>query len=137
MFKKQFTLYLKNKPGVLARVTKSMAASKINIEGISVCASTDVGFVQIVVSNAAVTRKLLIGSDIAFTVQDVVMVPLKNKPGALSQIVCDLAKAKININYVYATACDCNDGCHCYAIISAPDLPDVEAILQKMMRQKA
>jgi len=97
MFKKQFTLYLKNKPGVLARVTKSMAASKINIEGISVCASTDVGFVQIVVSNAAVTRKLLIGSDIAFTVQDVVMVPLKNKPGALSQIVCDLAKAKINI----------------------------------------
>ena len=126
MIKKQFTVYLENKPGALARVTKGLAAAKVNIEGISVAASSDVGLVQVVVSNAAATRKVLNGSGIAFTVQDVALVPLPNRPGSLSKIVSKLAQSGVNINYVYATACDCSGDCNCFAIISAPDLKKVE-----------
>jgi hypothetical protein len=130
MIKKQFTLYLENRPGVLARVTRTLAASSVNIEGISVAATTDVGLVQIVVNNAAATRRELHALKVAFTVQDVVLVPLRNRPGSLSQVVSKLARKKINLNYVYATACDCKNGCNCYAIISAPDLAGVEAALK-------
>lgn len=131
MIKKQFTLYLKNRPGELARVTRILAASAINIEGISVSAATDVAFVQVVVSNAAETRRLLSEAKMAFTLQDVIVVPLANRPGALSEVVSNLAKAKININYVYATACDCQGDCHCFAVISAADLPRVKALLSE------
>ena len=58
MIKKQFTVYLENKPGALARVTERLATAKVNIEGISVAASSDVGLVQVVVSNAAATKKV-------------------------------------------------------------------------------
>lgn len=128
MIKKQFTLYLENKPGALATVTRRLASEKVNIEGISVAASTDVGLVQVVVSNAAATKRVLSTAGIAFTVQDVAIVPLPNRPGALSRVVSKLATSGVNINYVYATACDCGGNCNCYAVISAPDLKKVESI---------
>ncbi len=42
MIKTQFTLYLVNRPGELARATKAFATAQINIEGISVAERTDV-----------------------------------------------------------------------------------------------
>jgi hypothetical protein len=132
MIKKQFTLYLENRPGMLAKVTRLLAANKVNIEGISVSASTDIGLVQIVVDNAAVTRKSLAAADISFTVQDVALVLLPHTPGALARLLGHVAKTCGNINYVYATGCDCRRGCHCYAIVSAPDIKKVEKAWKKL-----
>lgn len=126
MIKKQFTLYLENKPGALARITRKLAQSKVNIEGISVATSPDVGLIQMVVSNSVVTRRLLKELGIAFTVQEVAIVSLANAPGALAHLLSLLAARKLNLNYVYATGGECKHGCHCYAIISAPDLKKVE-----------
>jgi len=131
MIKKQFTLYLTNKPGVLARITNRIAKSKVNIEGISVASSNEVGLVQIVVSNSTVTRALLKSLGVSFTVQSVSLLPLANKPGSLSKVISRLASHSVNVNYVYATACDCKNGCHSYAIISAPDLEKVEEAWQE------
>ena len=126
MIKKQFTLYLENKPGMLAKVTRLLAGNKVNIEGISVSASTHIALVQITVDNAAVTRKTLTAAKISFAVQDVALIPLPHKPGSLARLVGHIAKTGVNINYVYATGCDCKNACHCYAIVSAPDLKKVE-----------
>jgi hypothetical protein len=126
MIKKQFTLYLENRPGALANVTRKLAKAEVNIEGISVSESTDVGLVQLVVSNAGKTRRILTDSKVPFTVQQVVLLKLKDCPGALYEGIAKLAKAGVNINYIYATGCACRRPCDCYAVISAPDLRAVE-----------
>ena len=127
MIEKQFTLYLENKPGALASVTRMLAVGKVNIEGISAATSSDVGLIQIVTSDTATTRKLLNRAKVPFTVQDVALLPLSNRPGALADIIAYLAKSGVNVNYVYATACGCRSAdCRCYAVISAPDLKKVE-----------
>lgn len=131
MIKKQFTLYLENRPGVLASVTSRLAKGKVNIEGISVAESTDVAIVQIVVDSAAKARRELAKARIPHTVQDVALVHLRNEPGALFRITAELAKAKVNINYIYATASSCKTGCECYAVIGAQDLKKVEAAWKK------
>jgi hypothetical protein len=135
MTKQQFTLYLENKPGELARITKTFAAAKINLEGISVATTAEVALVQLVVSNATATKRLLSAAKIPFTVQRVAMVPIQNKPGALANVAALLAREKININYVYATACDCKTGCNCYVIISAPNLKKVEEAWKRAAKQ--
>lgn len=134
MIKKQFTLYLENKPGELAKVTKKLADEEINIEGISVSENTDVSLVQVVVSKALATKKVLTRMRIPYTIQEVALLPIRNEPGALAKIAARLAKNGVNINYVYATAGDCKDkcdchetSCNCYAIINAPNLKKVEA----------
>jgi hypothetical protein len=126
MIKKQFTLYLENKPGVLARLTRRLAQSGVNIEGISVAAATDVALVQVVASNAAIMRRVLKSMKTPFTVQEVAVILLTNTPGALAKVLTRLAEDHININYVYATASDVATGGDSYAIISAPDLKKVE-----------
>lgn len=122
MLKKQFTLYLENKPGELARITRILAREKVNIEGISAYTSADVGLVQIVVSNAARTRTVLRRAVVAFTVQDVVVVALPNAPGSLAEVTARIAESGANINYLYATSCSCERSCRCFAVISAPGL---------------
>ena len=132
MIKKQFTLYLENKPGALAKITSLLAMEKINLEGISVSASTDVGLVQIVPGDSESAKKVLMKANVPFTVQDVALLPLQDKPGSLAEAASALAKAGININYVYATTCDCEGECNCNVVISAPNLAKVESVWKKL-----
>ncbi|MCK5849512.1 MAG: ACT domain-containing protein [Kiritimatiellae bacterium] len=133
MIKKQFTLYLDNKPGSLAAITKKLATAKVNIEGISVSETTDVGLVQIIVNKAAATKKVLNTAKVPFSVQDVSVLSLKNKPGALCELITLLAKQKVNISYVYATSCECLKDCSCRVVISAPNLKKVEKACSSLM----
>ena len=92
------------------------------------------GLIQIVVSNAVTAKKALKKLSVPYTVQDVALLPLKNRPGSLSLVVSKLAKAKVNINYVYGTACTCTAACNCscYVVISAPNLKKVESVWKSM-----
>jgi hypothetical protein len=128
MIKKQFTLYLQNRPGVLADVSRTLADESINIEGISVAAGPDVALVQIIVSNAAKTGRLLKRAHIAFSTQDVVVFEMENVPGALAHVAARVAKAGININYIYATSSPTRNA-RGYAVVSAPNLKRLEEIL--------
>jgi len=134
MIEKQFTLYLENKLGVLANLTSKLATAKVNIEGISVAESTDVAIVQLVVNKEQTAARILKAAKIPYTVQNVALVRLTNKPGSLARIVSKVAKSRVHINYVYATGCACKRGCDCYAVIGAPDLKKVEKAWKTMAK---
>ena len=131
MIKRQFTMYLENKPGKLAGVIGKLATAKVNIEGISVSESTDVGLIQMVVDKAPPTEAVLKKLKVPFTQQAVAVLKLPDRPGVLAGGMLKLAKAGVNINYIYATGHDCQCGCTCecttFAVVSAPDLRAVEA----------
>jgi hypothetical protein len=125
MIKSQFTLYLENRPGALARAAGAIAKAKVNIEGISALASPDVGLVQIIVDNPKLTVRALKKGKISFTEQKVCVLPVKNRPGELARLASKLAGKGVNINYVYGTTCA--GGCgECDLVVSAPDLRKVE-----------
>ena len=130
MIKKQYTLYLENRPGAMAKVTKTLATAGVNLEGVSVSESTDVGLVQLIPSNAAKTKKALDKVKVPFTVQDVATIELPNKAGALSRMAAKLARAGVNINYLYGTVCKCSSDSHCMLVVSASNLKKVEAALK-------
>jgi hypothetical protein len=132
MIRKQFTLYLEHKPGALAAVAARLAKAKINIDGVSAYSSADVALAQIVVDDAAKTRKVLAAAKVPFTVQDVALMTLRNEVGSLATVTAKLAEAGININYVYATGCLCSGDCNCGVVISAPDLKKVEQAWRQM-----
>jgi hypothetical protein len=136
MIRKQFTLYLENRPGALASVTSRLAKAGVNIDGISAYTSADVGLIQIVVSNGAQTRKVLNAGGVPFTAQDVALLTLPNEIGSLAELAAALAKSGVNMNYIYATGCDCKGGCECNVIISAPDLVKVEQVWKSLRRRK-
>ena len=127
MIKTQFTLYLENKTGILAKITRLLATAKVNIEGISVAETTDVSLVQVVVDNAAAAKRALKRGNVSFTQQAVAVLPLSNRPGALASVAARLAKAGININYLYCTT---PDGHHAepVVVVSGEDLARIEKL---------
>jgi len=130
MIKKQFTLYIENRPGALEVATGALAAAKVSIEGISVAETTDVALVQVVVDNAAAARKALKRAKLPFAEQDVAVMQIPHRPGSLHAVASQLAKAGVNINYLYCTA-----GEHGTAgstlVISAESLELIEKITIK------
>jgi len=131
MIRTQFTLYMINRPGELARATEAFAAAEINIDGISVAETSDVGLVQLIVSDAGLARQVLKKADISFSEQRVAILTLPNKPGALAAVASRLAEQNVNINYLYATTSPLGSADDCTMVISADDLEEVEALWEK------
>ena len=128
VIKTQLTLCLPNRPGELARALQRLTAASINIEGISVAETTDMGLVQIVVNDTDAARSLLKRAEIPITEQKVALLILPNKPGELARLAVRLAEKKVNINYLYATV-PSSSGAKSAVVISAQDLEKVEALI--------
>ena len=99
---KQFTLCVPNKPGTGAKVLGALG--KTNLMAVSVVDSVDGCTIRLVAGNANQAASLLSKSRICYTTQDVLVVDLPNLPGALKKICGKLARAKVNIEYMYGSA---------------------------------
>ncbi len=99
---KQFTVCLPNKPGTAGKFLATLG--KTNLMAVSVVDSIDCSTIRLVPSNAAQTAKILSKARICSTTQPVLVVDLPNLPGALLKICRKLGRAKINIEYFYASA---------------------------------
>lgn len=104
MIEKQLSVFLKNEPGVLARVCDTLGSHGINLRGLSISDTVDHAVVRLVVDDPLKAIHVL-GEHGALVVEnDVLAVKLEHQPGALARLASRLARAKINIEYAYGTA---------------------------------
>ena len=99
----QFSVFLVNKPGILARVCQRLADDKINILALSMMDSTEHGVLRLVVEDASRARASLSELDVPTTETQVLVTALPNRPGALADVVGRLSLAHVNVNYAYCT----------------------------------
>jgi len=99
----QFSLFLVNKPGALAKVLQRLADGKINIVAMSMMDSTEHGVMRLVAEDPAHVRASLKEVDLPATETDVLTAVLPNRPGALADVVERLSRNRISVNYAYCT----------------------------------
>ncbi len=99
----QFSIFLINKPGVLAGVTTALAKAKINIAALVLMDSGEHGTLRIITDNAETTRKVLGQAHDRWTESEVLVLELDNRPGAFAALSERLATEHINISYAYCT----------------------------------
>ena len=100
----QFSIFLVNKPGVLAQVTGALAREKANIVAMTLVDSQEHGVLRVVVDDPAQARAVLANLNLPMTETEVLCLDLSNKPGALADVATRLGDAHININYAYCTS---------------------------------
>jgi hypothetical protein len=98
----QISIFLENTGGRIAEATSILAQAGINIRAMSLADTTDFGVLRLIVSDVDKAEKAL--KDQGFTVgkTNVVAVQVEDKPGGLNAILQILAKAEINVEYIYA-----------------------------------
>lgn len=101
---KQFSIFMVNKPGVLAQILAEFARAKINITALTVMDSVEHGVLRIVSESADKMREVLNQINMQFNETEVLCITIDNRPGAFAAVTEKLAKAHINISYAYVTA---------------------------------
>jgi hypothetical protein len=98
----QISVFLENKAGRLAEVTRVLGDGGINIRALSLADTTDFGILRLIVDQYDKAREIL--KEKGFTVgkTEVVAVEVPDRPGGLAMLLQALAQADINVEYMYA-----------------------------------
>ena len=98
----QISIFLENKAGRLAEVTRILGEGGINIRALSLADTSDFGILRLIVNDHEKAKQVL--KDNGFTVgrTEVVAVEVADQPGGLNRILEILFEAGINVEYMYA-----------------------------------
>ena len=100
----QYSIFMVNKPGVLARVLGEFAKAKANITAMTMVDSAEHGVMRVVFEEPNKAREVLSKLNMPYNETDVLCVNLANKSGALATVAERLSKGHVNISYAYCTA---------------------------------
>ena len=101
---KELTIVTPNKPGKLAQALRTVAEAGANLIAIDSSSGYDLNMVRLVTSDSQRTTRALEKLKYHVTEADVLGVTILDKPGLLAKVAAVFGKAKVNINYMYATA---------------------------------
>ena len=101
---KQLSVFMPNRPGVLANICSILSEAKINIIALAVHDTIDNAVVRFLVDYPTKALLLLEQEELYVLEQEVVVLEVDNKFGELTRICQVLAQADINIHYAYCTA---------------------------------
>ncbi len=99
----QFCVALANQPGTLAKLCGALTRANVNIDAISVADNADCCLVRMIASPAPKAKRALKRGRFDVCTQPVLALKAPNKPGTLAKVAAKLARAGVNINYVYGS----------------------------------
>lgn len=99
---KQISVFLENKSGRLADVTKPLGKNGINIRALSIADTTDFGILRLIVNKPEEANRILRSEGFMVSETDVIAVEVPDEPGGLAGVLEILEQAEINIEYLYA-----------------------------------
>jgi hypothetical protein len=99
----ELSLFLENKPGALAAILADFKKHHVNVEAIAVVDHTDHALVRVIVGDKKRALDLLEGTGLLVIEATLVRIEASNRPGALGEVCERLARAKINIQYLYGS----------------------------------
>jgi hypothetical protein len=97
----QFSVFLINKPGVLATVTGALAHAGVNMNALALMDSGEHGALRIVCDDPDKTRAVLAKTHDRWTETQVLVTELDNQPGSFARVAKALTDAAVNITYAY------------------------------------
>jgi len=98
----QISVFLENKAGRLAEVTKVLGEAKINIRALSLADTTDFGILRLIVDQYDKAREVLKQNGFTVGKTEVVAIEVPDRPGGLAWVLQILSESDINVEYMYA-----------------------------------
>lgn len=99
---KQISIFLENKSGRLAQVSRVLGENGINIRALSIADTTDFGILRLIVNDPDKAYQVLKEAGFTVSTTDVIAVEVTDVPGGLADVLQLLDQSGINIEYLYA-----------------------------------
>lgn len=102
MFVKQISVFLENKGGRLANVTRILAENKVNIRALSIADTTDFGILRLIVNDPDKALKCLKDAGLIVRTTNVLAIAIDDVAGSLAAALDTIDKNGISVEYMYA-----------------------------------
>lgn len=98
---RQISVFLENRPGSLAEVTRYLADQSINLRALSIAESRDFGTIRIIATDQDACAAALRKGGYQFNEVDVLAAEMPDRPGGMAEVAEIIAGENINIEYGY------------------------------------
>jgi hypothetical protein len=105
----QISIFIENKSGRLAEVSRILGDAGVNIRALSLADTTDFGILRLIVNDREKAMAALKSKGFTVSKTEVVAVEVPDKPGGLASILQTLDAEAINVEYMYAFVERCGD----------------------------
>lgn len=102
MHVEQISVFLENKAGRLAEVTRILSEAGVNIRALSLADTSDFGILRLIVNDNNKAKEALKQHGFTVGKTDVMAVEVEDRPGGLHKILDSLFHANVNVEYMYA-----------------------------------
>ena len=99
---KQISVFIENKKGKLAEVTRYIADYKVNLRALSIADTQDFGILRIICEDPEKANEALKEGGYITTITDVLATAISDEPGSLAAILEVLSEAGVVVEYTYA-----------------------------------
>ena len=125
----QLSIFVENKAGTVAEITKSIAKAGVSIRALSVADTQEFGILRLIVSDVTKAKEALSESECVVSVTKVIGVEIPDVAGGLSEVLELMSENNINVEYLYASITI--SGKHAYVVLRVEDNEKAAKILSE------
>lgn len=125
----QISVFLENRAGQLADITKILSDNQVNMRAINIAETADYGVLRLIVNDAQKASAILLEQGFILTMTPVVGVSVPDTPGGLSKVLGVISTAGIDVEYMYSVFGQ-KDGQACM-IFRVADTEGLSAVLDR------
>ena len=98
----QISVFLENRTGQLAEITRLLADNKIDIRALSIAETSDYGLARMIVNDAHRASAVLLQHGDILSMTPVWAVEVPDEAGGLSDLLSLLAENHVDVEYMYS-----------------------------------
>ena len=98
----QISVFLENRAGQLAEITRLLAEAGVDIRALSIAETSDYCLARMIVSDANAASSLLLHHGDILSMTPVYAVEVPDSPGGLAELLGLLADNNIDVEYMYS-----------------------------------
>ncbi len=98
----QISVFLENRAGKLAEITDVLAANRIDLRAIHIAEAADYGVLRIIAAAPQDASRILLENGFVLSMTPVTAVAVPDEPGGLAKLLNILARANLDIEYMYS-----------------------------------
>ncbi len=98
----QISVFMENKNGRLAEITKLLAAKDVSLRAVTIADTADFGILRLIVKDPDHARDVLLEAGFTAKETQVLAVAMDDEPGALAKVMQIFEDNQVNIEYLYS-----------------------------------
>ena len=128
---KQISVFLENRSGQLAELTKTLSSNGIDLRTLTIAETTEFGIVRMIVNDPDKAASVLKDAGYVFSVTQVLAVVVPDVPGGLCSVLEILHDNDINLEYTYAFTSKKKDGAYTIFHVGEKNIEQAVSVLSK------